>query len=265
MPMSVGSLFTLYRFTPGRRVWMLSMIRKAAGELGLTSVVGRCDALLPAEEQLTADYRTWTEVRSDAAGTETSQALVGLDQTRDGLLGGFDTTLQTQSRLSGRKSGKAAAKLATKLFPEGSRPIITLPYPDETAAIDALVKLAQGELAGDVADASAADWVEDLAAANAAFKTAYNALTERRQVDWKDIRAKDADAQERFLVLVAHVVDTTFGSPAFAALVDPIDVQQAAMKALYQSRKIVVDIDPKTGDPLPEPVTTGSTTPIPPT
>ncbi len=48
-----------------------------------------------------------------------------------------------------------------------------------------------------------------------------------------------------------------------AALLDPVAVQQEAMKALYQSRRVVPDVDADTGVPLTEPVATDPAAPNP--
>lgn len=263
MAMTLDSLFTLYRYTPGRRAWMLGRIRAVAEGAGFSSLAARCEALLPDETRLASDLRNWTEVRAGAARERTSQALVALDQNRDGLLGDFHAMLQTLGRLQNKPRGQAAARLVKRLFPEGSRALITLPYPDETAAIEALLALAKGELAADITAADADDWIENLTAANAEFSQAYDALTEQRQVDFKAVRADDARAQERFLVLVCHLVDLAHGTPALAALLDPIEVQQRALKDLYQRRRAVNDVDPGTGEDLDVPVPTDPATPPP--
>lgn len=263
MALTLDSLFTLYRYTPGRRAWMLARIRAIADAAGLQSLAARCDQLTPDETRIAADLRTWTEVRAGLASARVSQALVALDQRRDGLLGDFHAALQAQARLVDRPRGQAAVRLLGRLFPEGSRALITLPYPDQTAALDALLAVARGELAGDVEVAAATDWIESLESAHADFAAAYDGLSERRQVDFKAVRAADTAAQERFLVLVCHLVDTASGTPHLAALLDPIDVQQKALKALYQRRRSVPDVDPDTGVDLEEPVVTDPPTPTP--
>ena len=262
MALTLLSLFNLYRYTPGRRAWMLGRIAEAATQLGLSEVSAAATALVEPEKALAAGLRTWTTVRAETEASELSQKLVASDQLRDATLGAFDAFLAALAGRTTRASGQAAARLKAAAFPEGSRPIITQPYPDETAAIEALVNALEAEHAADVAAAGATEWVAELKEFNDAFATQYNRLSANRAVDFKALKTQDEAQQVAFLRFIAKVIAAS-DDTQLAALLDPVAVQQDAMKALYQSRRAVPDVDADTGEPLPGPVVTDPVTPTP--
>lgn len=262
MALTLLSLFNLYRYTPGRRAWMLGRIAEAATQLGLTGVAAAAAALVEPEKTLAAGFRTWTTVRAGTESSEVSQKLVTSDQQRDATLGAFDAFLAALAGRSARASGQAAARVQAAAFPEGSRAIITLPYPDETAAVEALVKALETQHAADVAAAGATEWVVELKEANGAFAAQYDRLSATRAVDFKALKAQDEAQQGTFLRFLAKVIASS-DDAQLPTLLDPVAVQQDAMKALYQSRRAVPDVDADTGDPLPEPVVTDPGTPTP--
>jgi len=263
MAIDILSLLNLYRFTPGRRAWMLARIADAATEAGLAELAADAKSRIAAEKALAADLRTWTTVRAATEATEVSQKLVGLDQQRDAILGAFDAFLGALAGRSSRPAGQAAGRLQRAVLPEGSRKIITLPYPDETTSIEAMVEALEDPLAGDVTTAGAGDWVAELKTANGDFETQYNRLTASRRVDFKTLRVRDEALQATFLRLISKVVGASTDDGQLATLLDSVAVQQAAMKALYQGRRTITDVDVETGDPLPEPVATDPPAPTP--
>jgi len=261
--LEVLSLFNLYRFTPGRRAWMSARIAEAATQVGLAEIATAATALIASEKELAADFRIWTTVRAATDAAVVSQKLVVSDQQRDAILGAFDAFLDALAGRSTRPAGQAAGRVQREVFPEGSRKIITLPYPDETAAIESMVQVLETQLVGDVTAAGAGDWVAELKTTNSDFATQYDQLSAGRQVDFKALRVRDEAQQATFLRLIGKVVGASTDDAQLGTLLDSVAVQQAAMKALYQSRRAVSDVDADTGVPLPQPVATDPPAPTP--
>ncbi len=256
MAQSVSSYCTLYRFTPGRRAWMLRMIAERARRLGFDEVAARCEALLAEERALASDMQAWTVARARVAARKSSQRLGELDQARDRVGAGFSKYLKAQAFFAGSggetgKLGEAAQRLLDGLFPDGVAAVIRSAYVDETATLGALVDRLRGPLWSDVQATKSEVWVDALEAANAAFDEEYDRLTGTAAGDWATLRTRDAEAQEAFVALVAAVIGAAYGTPHLEALLEPVEIQQAALKKLYQRRRSVPDVDPETGEALP--------------
>ena len=114
MALTLLSLFNLYRYTPGRRAWMLRRISQSATELGLGELAAAATALVEPEKTLAAGFRTWTTVRAGTESSEVSQKLVASDQQRDATLGAFDAFLAALAGRTARASGQAAVSVCIR-------------------------------------------------------------------------------------------------------------------------------------------------------
>ncbi len=144
------------------------------------------------------------------------------------------------------------ASFLKTVFPAGVQAVTALPYVEELAVVDSIVKMLQGkELAPVVAELGLGRLAKRLASLAVEYRAAIEAPAPA-VLAFGDVRAARGKGHDMLLETVAIILGKYHGSSAddVAArdeLLGPIMEQNGAIGASLKARRAVVDVDPETG------------------
>ncbi|MEZ6189445.1 MAG: hypothetical protein R3F62_31150 [Planctomycetota bacterium] len=187
-------------------------------------------------------------------------------------MGALDDSLAATIKGYGPDSpkGEAAQLARERLFPQGLRVVIHLPYAEQEAEVGALLERARDD--AEVADALRLLGEDDLVARIAALNLRYGEAIRGRDEapSYDDVRAARVAGQERLcwllLRIAARLEDAPVGSEEAARLAAAIDVvldENAAIRRYRKRRRNGVDAE-DAEDAEDAPVARPSPTPRPP-
>jgi hypothetical protein len=148
-----------------------------------------------------------------------------------------------------------AAAFVNQIFPLGVFEVTSLAFIDELAAVDDIVVLLKGKLAGAVKEFSLGTLVKRLADLAVQYREALEAPPESL-VAFGKVRAARAEMQGMLLETVAIIVGkhherTPEGTAARLSLLEPILKQNEAIGQYLKARRSVQDVNPDTGEDDP--------------
>jgi hypothetical protein len=251
---TLESLIGLYVFTTGRRLFALRNVRAAAHAQGFTELVKHCDTSIAHDLKTRELERRWAgEPARSAGNTEATQIDNLVDKTLTAIR---DHTLaQAQGAPSDDPIHAEAEALLQRIFPVGLAAVTSLPYIDELAAVDDIVTLFKGELAGAVKDLGLGRLVKRLEGLASKYRDALE-TPPPSLLDWGKVRAARSEGQGLLLEAVAiilgkHHQRSAEGMEARMALLGPILQQNEAIGSYLRARRSVTDVHPETGHEEP--------------
>ncbi len=255
MSFELDEVFHLYQMPTGRLLYAARSVRQALTEDERPLIGPALDALMAAATEARQLEMRHREVTNRP---QYGPRAVALDATVDRLVSALVSAIKNARRAFGddHPLGTAAARLEVTLFPRGAAAVTGLSYVEEVETISDLVTRLSpnGELADDAATLHLAPYVQALATANDALRTA---LVARPQgATWDQVRAARAHAHGLLLELLAHILGRyPSHSPEDtirrARLLDPIWRQQEAIARARRRRGPAVDVDPTSGAEVP--------------
>ncbi|WP_437829494.1 hypothetical protein [Sorangium sp. So ce1153] len=264
---TLESIFNLYVFTTGRRLFALRQVRVIAKEQRFTELVKHCDAAVEHDLATRAMERRWA---GEPLATGSNPAAQRIDVLVDRTLGAIrdHVVAQTQGAAPDDPIHKEVAAFLKPLFPVSVQAITSLPYVDELAAVDDIVALLQGQLAPAAKEFGLGRLVNRLADLAVQYREALEAPPPSL-IDWGRVRAARAEGQGLLLEAVAiilgkHHARTREGTAARLALLAPILQQNEAIGQYLRSRRAIADVNPETGEDEPAaPAAPASAAPAP--
>ncbi|WP_437731917.1 hypothetical protein [Sorangium sp. So ce1335] len=251
---SLESIFNLYVFTTGRRLFALRQVRALAEEQRFTELVKHCDAAVEHDLATRAMERRWA---GEPVATGTNPAAQRIDALVDRTLGAIrdHVVAQTQGAAPDDPIHKEVAAFLKPIFPVSVQAITSLPHIDELAAVDDIVALLKGELAPAAKELGLGRLVSRLADLAVQYREALEAPPPSL-IDWGRVRAARAEGQGLLLETVAiilgkHHARTPEGTAARLALLAPILQQNAAIGQYLRARRAIADVNPETGEDEP--------------
>jgi len=251
---SLESILDFYVFTTGRRLFALRQVRALAQEQGFTELVQHCDATLAHDLATREIERRWAGA---PAGATTNPVAQRIDVLVDRTLGAIrdHAVAQTQGALPHDPIHAAVVSFVKRIFPVSVYAVTSLPYVDELAAVDDIVKLLRGELAPVVKDFGLGRLVERLGDLAQQYRDALE-VSPPSLITWDRVRAARSEGQGLLLETVAiligkHHKRTPEGTAERLALLAPILHQNEAIGQYLRARRAVADIDPDTGEEDP--------------
>ncbi len=280
MSVSFNSLFNLYNFSSGRRLFVFEVIKtraetlrektkadEAIAEGRRVELVARIDTFIPMvdaaiahDTQTQLTERSWLAFkRSQSASEANAEATANaFDQDIDRLLSSIDNALKDRHRsLKKDKPELASTAFAfrTELFPGGLLNHIHQKHIDQLASNDRVIAI----LTDPARSAARArmgldDFTDGLVTANSRFRAALKTETSPATT-YDEVRAANALGQERLLRILARILgDHADINPeadeARARLLDPILEQNEKIGAYLRQNRTPPDVDPRTGDEL---------------
>ncbi len=252
---SLQPLFDLYQFTTGRLVFGIAQVRKAAEADAFAELVQHCDLTLAHVATTREIERRWAEEPTGEAKNPEAQRL---DVLVDGALGAIrdHAVAQTRGCADDDPIHQQVATFVSAVFPVSVHAVTSLSHVEELAAVDDIVKLFQGPLAPSVADLGLQRLSKRLADLSKQYRTALDNPPES-VTQWGKVRAARAECPGLLLETVCIIVGkshqrTPEGTAKRLALLGPILKQNEAIGAYLRARRNVADVDPKTGEDVPE-------------
>lgn len=251
---TLESIFNLYVFTTGRRLFALQRVRALAKEQRFTELMKHCDAAIEHDLATRAMERRWA---GEPAASGTNPAAQRIDVLVDRTLGAIrdHVVAQTQGAAPDDPIHEEVASFLKSIFPVSVHAITSLSYVDELAAVDDIVALLKGELAPAAKEFGLGRLVNRLADLAVQYREALEAPPPSL-IDWGRVRAARAEGQGRLLEAVAiilgkHHERTSEGTAARLALLAPILQQNEAIRQYLRSRRAIADVNPETGQDEP--------------
>jgi hypothetical protein len=250
---TLASLFSFYSFSTGRRLFALLQVQKAAKSLKLGDVTKHVASAIKHDQKTHALEATWASQSAEPAAE--GPGTRGLDAQVDRALTAIRDGAQAQIDGADPKKDKAlvtrAEAMLTSLFPKGLAAVTGLPYVEELAAVDAIVRKLRGQHAPLVTELGLGRLVKRLAKLAGEYRAALEKEPEKG-LSYAEVRAARAAGQENLLVAVAMIVGKFPSSSAAdlearGALLGPIVEQNEAIRAYLKARRAVEDVDPATG------------------
>ncbi len=266
---SLSSLFTLYVFSTGRRLFAMAQVQAVARDMGLTPLVKHLASAIAQDQKTHQLEIAWAMAQHAPPkdGGRAKRVDVQVDRTlvaiRDAVQAQIDGADASDKELVTQLEGMLAA-----FFPTGVVDVITLTFPDELAAVDRIVHKLKNEYATLAKEIGIERLAKHLTKLAADYRAALEETSEGGGPRFDEVRAARAAGQEKLLEAVAMIVglfpsSTKEHVAARTALLGPILKQNEAIRQYLRARRALEDVDPETGEidpkaPPPAPSSPGN-------
>ncbi len=255
MPAHVSELSSLYKFPLGRGAFALQHVGLRARELGAAEITELA-------ERSAAEVRSLMSLTLRRDASHSSQyppETADKDAQVDRCLGGVDAYLDSQIRVyPGEVRAQAAGRLQRALLPEGVAAVTHLPYAEQHQQVNILLERARDEdLQGDIAALPEFVDVQDrLTMRNMEYGELLRQSDEvptSEQLRAGKRRCQDLVTSVMALIIGLYELRAPTSAPERDRLLEPILIQNEALRQARRRRRNPTDIDPQTGEELPEP------------
>ncbi|MDI1446713.1 hypothetical protein [Polyangium sp. 6x1] len=246
----LASLLSFYTFSTGRRLFALSQVRKAAFLASFVDLDAHVGEALAHDRETRALEAKWAGRKPTIYSPEARQ----IDIYVDAALTAFRDGAEAQIRASaeGDPLAEAAQAMLLVLFPKGAGAITSLGFVEELAEVQRILsRLDEPDYQALVAELGLTRQVARLRDLEGQYRAAIEgpggALT-FAQV--KDARAKGQSLmlQAVALILGKYPSDSEADRKARGTLLEPILVQNEAIRRYLRERKPIEDVNPETGE-----------------
>ncbi|MDI1484031.1 hypothetical protein [Polyangium sp. y55x31] len=259
MDTSLATLFNLYTFTPGRRLFAIAQVRKAALAAGDMAIAAFAVSCVDHDEALRTLEATWAA--QDEKAPAFAPEAKPIDLAIDGVLVAIRDTAERQVEASaqGDPIATSGSALLKEIFPRGLFAVTSLPYVEELCEVERILGVLQHPMrVPTVQELGLSRYVARLVDLAKQYRTALE-LPLPKRVTFPEVKAARAEGQRRMLQLVAMIVgrypsDTPEDQASRLAMLGPIVQQNEAIGQSLRARRTADDVDPETGEPLRVPV-----------
>jgi hypothetical protein len=257
MSAELGSLFNLYQFSTGRRIFAMQLVLKAARKIKFPELEVHVAMAIKHDRATRKLDAQWQAQGGQPKGQGAAPRVDTLvDKTLTGLRDA--AAAQAAGAAPDDDIAEKVAQFIGEIFPAGVASITQLSYLDELAAVDAIVGKLKGELAPLAAELGLSRLANRLATLAAEYRSALEAPPPPA-LSFGTVRAARAQGQENMLQAVALIVGRYYKSTPDhagprAALLGPILKQDEAIAHYLRSRRTVEDVNPETGEVETEPL-----------
>ena len=250
---TLGSLFNLYDFSTGRRLFAMRQVHEQATQRGLGDVAAHAASAVEHDRQTRALDARWVarDVRPVAANDAAAQKV---DALVDRALSALRAGAQAQADVA--KAGDGIAEKVDRflraVFPKGVAEVASLAYVEELEAVNAIVEKLKGELQPLVAELGLTRQAARLEELGEEYRAALEA-PKGEEISFGTVRAARARGQQFMLEAVAMITGRFPGESAGdvearTALLGPILRQNEEIRRYLRSRRKVEDVDPESGE-----------------
>lgn len=272
MNTSLTAFIDIYLFPTGRRLFALRRVEERAKAAGFAELVTHCQAAVAHDQKCYELERRWAGVAVESkAKTPVDGGLdaVTLDALVDRTLTAIrDAGLnQASGAIPGDPIHAKVAAFLKAIIPTGDVSDITgLAMVEEDVAVGAILALLTGSLAATATELGLDRLVVRLGDLHAKYHAALVAPGPE-VLAFSDVRAARTVGQDLLVETIAiiagkHHSKSEADVAARAALLGPIMEQNDAIAAASRGRRVVVDVNPDTGNPdVTPPLPADPTTP----
>jgi hypothetical protein len=245
-----------YELSTGRRMFALTKTRREAEVLVQTELVQHIDEALAHDHQTRDLDMRWTGQR---VGILTAPIVAPLDARVDNVIAGLRDVAVAQAKgaAPGAPIHKEVKDFLAAALPAGVYAVTSLPHVEQVGAVERIVAALQGPLAGKVTELNLKRQADVLSELLPDYRTAVQNAAAGR-LEFSSVREARTRGQRYLVEIIARILGTFYRSddPAHAAarkaLLGPIAEQGEAVRAILRARRTPRDVDPVTGEPLPE-------------
>lgn len=265
MEPSLSAILDFYVFPTGRRLFALRRVAERAKAASFTELVKHCGAAIAHDQKCLELEGRWAGIAAARKGKSAPAAPAAVPVDAAAIDPLVDHTLtairdHAQSQTAGAPADDPIHAIVStflrEVFPTGVQEVTGLPYVEELAAVEHIVRRLQGgELAVTVKELGLLRLTKRLGMLAEQYRAALEAPAPET-LAFGEVKAARAAGQEHLLQAVAIVLGKHYKStPADVAarteLLGPILEQNEAIGALMRARRTVEDIHPDTGTPDP--------------
>jgi hypothetical protein len=250
--------------TPGRRIVALRKVREVARDMGLSALVERIDAAIEYDLEAREIETLWLAIRTR---TRVHAAeMPELDALADRLVAAIHDNASSQALGAEAAFAARVDRFIEAIFPAGVYAITSLPYAEQAAALEVMVRELTGAFVSDVDDFGLTRLVERLASVSVQYR---NSLHVQRPIQFADVQETRHRGMGNMLEIAAmvlgkfHRIDVPAHEEARRKLLGPMVEQHEAACAYRRGRRALHDIDPDTGEADAEGVDDGPVAELP--
>lgn len=207
MSSSLQDLFNLYVFSTGRRMFALRQIKPIATEADHRAL------LIVVNKALEHDARTLRlETAWQASGYDADpQRVKKIDAKVDRTLTAMRDAAAAQALAAepGDALYETVHEFMLAIFPAGLQAVTSLPYVEELAAVEMIIKQLKGPFERHVRELGLGRLLERLSSLTVEYRAAQEEKP-KSEISFGDVRAARALGQEYLLQVVAVIVGTHF-------------------------------------------------------
>jgi hypothetical protein len=250
MEPTLYGLIQLSVTTPGRRIVALRKMREVARDMSLTTLVEQIDAAVEFDLEARQIETLWLAIRNRTRvhGAEMPR----LDWLADRLVTAIHENARSQALGAEAAFAARVTRFVEAIVPAGVYAITSLPYAEQAAALEVMVRKLTGELAPDVEEFGLTRLVERLASVSVQYR---NELHAERPLQFADVLATRHRGMGNLLEITAmvlgkfHRLNVPAHDEARRKLLGPVVEQHEAIRAYRRGRRALQDINPDTGEP----------------
>jgi hypothetical protein len=246
----LASLLTFYTFSTGRRLFAMFQVRKAAVAASFVDLAAHVGDVIMHDTETRVLEAKWAGRKATTYSPEARQ----LDIYVDAALTAFRDGAEAQIRASapGDPLADAAQKMLSVLFPKGAGAITSLGFVEELAEVNRILKhVEEPDYKALVTELGLARQVTRLKDLEGQYRAAIEGPG--GQLTFAKVKEARAKGQSLMLQAVAMILgkypsDSEADRKARGALMEPILVQNEAIRRYLRERKPIEDVNPETGE-----------------
>jgi hypothetical protein len=240
----------------GRRIFALTKTRAVAELLGRTELVQQIDEALAHERAARELDLRWTGQR---LGILTAPVVAPLDARVDRAIAAVRdvAVAQAEGAAPGAPIHEEVKAFLARVLPAGVYAVTSLPHAEQVSEVENIVALLEGPLLDKVRELNLQRQAATLSELLPQYRTAVQGSATRR-LEFAPVREARARGQRHLVEVIARILGAFYRNDdpehmaARKALLGPIAEQYEAVRAALRARRATRDVDPVTGEPLPD-------------
>jgi len=249
MEATLGSLFGLYTFSTGRRLFALRQVQKLATGEGLTDLASHANVCIVHDSSTRELEAHWAGRKVTTFSPKARQLDIFVDAALMGLRDGTEAAINASA--PGDPLAEQAKVLLKELFPKGAGTITKLGFVEELAEVNRIVaRLQKDDAKALTKELGLSRHVARLVQLEEPYR---EALEGTEPISFAKVRDARTKGQSLMLQAVAMVLgkypsDEEADIAGREKLLGPIFVQNEAIKRYLRERRAIEDVDPETGE-----------------
>jgi hypothetical protein len=255
--MELKQFIYVNELSTGRRLYALMRVQAAAARRNAVDLVAFTQqAIVEDRETRELDLR-WHVMRSQRRpATNIGPLDSRVDTTITGLRDG--AVVQARGAAPDDPIHQQVDIFLAEVLPAGVYAVTSKPYVEQLSELENIVEKLEGPLAPMVTELGLERQADRLSELLPLYRDAINGASENERVTFASVRAARRRGQRRLYEIIAMTLgmfyraDDPEHQTARAELLGPNVEQNEAVRAYLRARRAVRDVDPETGEPLPE-------------
>lgn len=253
--MLIQKAFKFRQMPPGRHAFALALIATAARQAGLATTAARADRAVAQAYTALELEQMWLSVRANKSKARGNSKEV--DKQLDDQVGALEQRLRADARGDDTDPAvKMARELLEQLFPEGVRGVTHIAYELQQGLVDIILQRLDGEFLTHAQTLNLERQIERMRTLNEQLRVEM-AYEKARKVKNKDVVAAKALMHAATCKTIAALYleldgDDEATLAQHAKIMAPFLEQQNRVLADRKRKRKTVDVDPQSGEDLPD-------------